>query len=86
MPCYTADIAVAVLHSCYIHEFRNIQHVEVYIPQGYPCRWADNVQAWGMKLLMSWLNEYIVVIAGCTVKPVFYDHLYNEIYYLWFIQ
>ena len=24
--------------------------------------------------------------AACTVKPVFNDHLYNEIYYLWFIQ
>ena len=22
----------------------------------------------------------------CTVKPVCNDHLYNEIYYLWFIQ
>ena len=21
-----------------------------------------------------------------TVKPVYNDHLYNEIYYLWFIQ
>ena len=23
---------------------------------------------------------------GYTVKPVCNDHLYNEIYYLWFIQ
>ena len=24
--------------------------------------------------------------AACTVKPVYNDHLYNKIYYLWFIQ
>ena len=22
----------------------------------------------------------------CTVKPVYNDHLYNKVYYLWFIQ
>ena len=28
----------------------------------------------------------LIIVDMNTVKPVYNDHLYNEIYYLWFIQ
>ena len=31
-------------------------------------------------------RNYLYALYAYTVKPVFNDHLYNEIYYLWFIQ
>ena len=48
-------------------------------------------------LIDHYINHYVVTEALCnvmvcvhhktfTVKPLYNDHLYNIIYYLWFIQ
>ena len=44
----------------------------------------DNQHPWttGMK---TGQNKVVLLVSN-TVKPVCNDHLYNEIYYLWFIQ
>ena len=38
-----------------------------------------------LKRMFLWTYSY-KHINVYTVKPVCYDHLYDEIYYLWFIQ
>ena len=41
-----------------------------------------------MRVAWCWkiLSHDLTVESTYTVKPVCNDHLYNEIYYLWFIQ
>ena len=37
--------------------------------------------------VMAWMSNYVLsYMDASTVKPVYNDHLYNNIYYLWFIQ
>ena len=34
----------------------------------------------------TWKDRRSTFLKKYTVKPVYNDHLYNEIYFLWFIQ
>ena len=56
--------------------------------------WNPNIPAKRVKYQTCWClvffrhdenNSHGISITGYTVKPVYNDHLYNKIYYLWFI-
>ena len=41
---------------------------------------------WVQVTLLDELPTHIITVFLNTVKPVYNDHLYSKIYYLWFIQ